>query len=236
MSKKSIIYFQNDEIEQGEVSNAYNTVFKPDDLLQISISALELETVKPFNLPAVAYATTTNAAVGTPQQQAYLIDNQGFINFPILGKLKIGGLSRQQTIALLKEKLNPDYVKNPSINIKILNFTVTVLGDVKQPGTYTIPNERITVLEAIGLAKDLNISGVRNIEVIREEKSEKRIYKLDLRSKKIFTSPVYYLQQNDIVYVKPNKSSYQDAAHNSNTGLFISVGSILVSLIAVLTR
>ncbi|MGG8497592.1 polysaccharide biosynthesis/export family protein [Tenacibaculum sp. TC6] len=236
VSKKDIIYFQNDQIEQNKVSNAYKTIFKPDDLLQITISALDLEAVKPFNLPSVAYATTTNSVVGTPQQQAYLIDNQGFIDFPLLGKLKIGGLTRLETIALLKDKLDPEYIKNPTINIKISNFTVTVLGDVKQPGTYTIPNERITVLEAIGLAKDLNISGIRNIEVIREENSEKKIYNLDLRSKNIFTSPVYYLQQNDIVYVKPNRSSSQDAAYNKNTGLFISIGSVLVALISVLTR
>ena len=236
VSKKQIVYFQNDTINQSLVSNNYKTVFKADDLLQITVSSLDLEAVKPFNLPAVTYATTTNNVIGTPQQQSYLIDNEGFIDFPLLGKLKFGGLTRSEAIQLLKNKLDPDYVKNPTINIKISNFTITVLGDVKTPGTFTIPNERITVLEAIGLAGDLNITGIRDIEVFREENNEKKSYKLDLKSNTIFTSPAYYLQQNDVVYVQPNKASSQDAAYNRNTGLFVSIGSVIVSLIAILTR
>ncbi|AUC14189.1 sugar transporter [Tenacibaculum sp. SZ-18] len=237
VSKKDITYFQYDEIEQAKVSNSYNTILKSDDLIQITISALDLEAVKSFNLPAVNFATTTNSAVGAPQQQSYLIDNEGFIDFPVLGRLKIGGLTRQQTIQLLRNKLDPDYIKNPTINIRIANYTITVLGDVRSPGTYTIPNERITILEAIGLAGDLNITGKRNsLKVFREINGKKVKYDVDLRSNKLFTSPVYYLQQNDLVYVDPNKSSSQDAAFNRNTGLFVSIGSILVSLIAVLTR
>ncbi|CAL2094132.1 polysaccharide biosynthesis/export family protein [Tenacibaculum sp. 190524A02b] len=236
VSKKEIVYFQNDQIEQAKISNSFKTIFKPDDLLQITISALDLDAVKPFNLPAVAYATTTNRVIGTPQQQTYLIDNKGYIDFPILGKLKIGGLTRPEVINLLRNKLDPEYIKNPTINIRIANFSVSVLGDVKTPGTFTIPNERITILEAVGLAGDLNISGIRDIEVIREEGSEKKVYKIDLRSNKIFTSPVYYLQQNDVVYVKPNKAKSQSASYNQNTGLFISIGSVLVALISVLTR
>ncbi|CAL2082733.1 polysaccharide biosynthesis/export family protein [Tenacibaculum sp. 190524A05c] len=237
VSKKNITYFQNDAIEQAKVSNSYKTVFKPDDLLQITVSAVDFETVKPFNLPAVSFATTTDRAIGTPQQQTYLIDNEGNIDFPVIGKLKIGGLTRQETITLLKNKLDPDYVKNPTINIRIANYTITVLGDVRKPGTYTIPNERITILEAIGLAGDLNITGKRNtVKVFREIDGKKKQFDIDLRSNKIFTSPVYYLQQNDLVYVDPNKSSSQDAAFNRNTGLFVSIGSIIVSLIAVLTR
>ena len=237
VSKKDITYFQYDEIEQASVSNSYQTVFKPDDLLQITISAVDFETVKSFNLPAVSFASTTDRAIGTPQQQTYLIDNDGFIDFPIIGKLKIGGLTRKESISMLKSKLDPDYVKNPTINIRIANYSVTVLGDVRNPGTYTIPNERITLLEAIGLAGDLNITGKRNtVKVFREIDGKKLKFEVDLRSNKIFTSPVYYLQQNDLVYVDQNKSSSQDAAFNRNTGLFVSIGSIIVSLIAVLTR
>lgn len=236
VSKKEIVYFQNDNINQSLVSNNYKTIFKADDLLQITVSALDLEAVQPFNLPAVTYATTTNNVIGTPQQQSYLIDNQGFVDFPLLGKIKLAGLSRSEAIRLLKDKLDPDYVKNPTINIRISNFTVTVLGDVKKPGTYTIPNERITVLEALGLSGDLNITGIRNIQVFREEKGEKKTYSLDLKSNTIFTSPAYYLQQNDVVYVQPNKASSQDAAYNRNAGLFVSVGSVIISLIAILTR
>ncbi|CAL2090886.1 polysaccharide biosynthesis/export family protein [Tenacibaculum sp. 190524A05c] len=237
VSKKNITYFQYDTIQQENVSNSYKTILKSDDLLQITISAVDLETVKPFNLPAVNFATTTNNIVGTPQQQAYLIDNEGFIDFPVIGKIKVGGLTRKQAIELLRNKLDPDYIKNPTINIRIANYTITVLGDVRNPGTYTIPNERITILEAIGLAGDLNITGKRNtVKVFREIDGKKIKYDVDLRSNNIFTSPVYYLQQNDLIYVDQNKSSSQDAAFNRNTGLFVSIGSIIVSLIAVLTR
>ena len=236
VSKKKIVYFQNDEVDQSKTNTTYKTVFKSDDLLQITISALDLEAVKPFNLPTVNYSAISDRAAGTPQQQSYLIDNKGFIDFPVLGKIKLAGLSRADAIDLLKNKLSPDYIKNPTINIKITNFSITVLGDVKNPGRFTIPNERISVLEAIGLAGDLSISGVRIIEIKREENNQIKTYKLDLRSNKIFNSPAYYLQQNDVVYVEPNKASSQNAAYNRNTGLFISLGSIIISLITILTR
>lgn len=237
VSKKEITYFQYDTIEQAKVSNSYKTIFKPDDLLQITISAIDFETVKPFNLPAVSFATTTDNPIGNPQQQTYLINNEGYIDFPVIGKIKLGGLTRQQAISLLKSKLDPDYVKNPTINIRIANFSITVLGDVKKPGTYTVPNERITILEAIGLAGDLNITGKRNtVKVFREIDGKKIEFNVDLRSNKVFTSPVYYLQQNDLVYVDQNKASSQNAAVNQNTGLFISVGSIIVSLIAIFVK
>ncbi|QMU64052.1 MAG: polysaccharide export protein [Flavobacteriaceae bacterium] len=237
VSKKKITYFQNDTIDQSKVSNNYKTIFKPDDLLQITISALDIDAVKPFNLAAIAFSATSSTS-GASQQQTYLIDSKGEINFPVLGKLKIGGLTREEAILLFKKKLDPDYVKNPTINIKITNFKITVLGDVRTPGTYTVPNERITVLEAIGLAGDLNISGERsNILLTREENGKKNFYTIDLLSSNTFTSPVYYLQQNDVIYVDPNKAKAQSAATNQNTSLFISLGSIIISLITVfLTR
>ena len=146
-------------------------------------------------------------------------------------------MSRNEAIQLLKNKLDPEYIKNPTINIRISNFTITVLGDVNKPGTFTVPNERITILEALGLAGDASISAERNnVLVVREIDNEKKQYRLDLRSNKLFTSPAYYLQQNDVVYIEPNKASSQDAAYNKNTGLFISLGSVLISLIAILTR
>ncbi len=237
VSRKDIVYFQNDKIDQTKVYNSYKTVFKADDLLQINISAADLDAVKPFNLSAVTYATSTNRAIGTPQQQAYLIDNKGYINFPVLGKLKLAGLTRVEVIDLLKNKLDPDYIRNPSINITISNFSITVLGAVARPGRFTIPNERITVLEALGLAGDLDIGAVRNnVKVHREENGTKKTYELDLRSNSIFTSPAYYLQQNDVVYAEPNKPSSQDAAYNRNSGLFISIASLLITVVTLLIR
>jgi polysaccharide export outer membrane protein len=237
VSKKDIIYFQNDEIDQSKVSNSYKTIIKPDDVLQITITALDIEAVRPFNLAAVNYATASNSAVGQAQQQTYLVDNKGEIEFPVLGKIKIGGLTRDETIALLRNKLAPDYIKDPNINIRIANYKISVMGDVQRPGSYNIPNERITILDALALAGDINISAQRNnILIIREEGGKKTQYRVDLRSNEVLTSPVYYLQQNDVVYVEPNYARIQSASSNSNTTLFISLTGLIITLATLLTR
>lgn len=237
VSKKRITRFQYDDINQSLVSNDYKTVFKPDDLLQITISAQDLKSVAPFNLPAVNFAAATGLAIAQPMQQAYLVDSKGRIDFPILGEIEVGGKTREEVIKAFKLRLDPDYVKKPTINIIISNFKVTVTGDVRRPGTFTIPNERITIIEAVGLAGDINISARRdNVLVVREELGKKTTYRVNLLSKELFTSPVYYLQQNDMVYVEPNNAKAQSAAFNQNTGLWVSIGSILISLMAVLTR
>ena len=237
VSNKDIAYFQFDEIEQANVSNKFETIFKPDDLLQITISSDNIEATKPFNLPAVTFSTTTGSATGTATQQTYLIDSKGEIDFPVLGRLKLGGLSREAALELLKDRLSPDYVTNPTVNIGIANFKVTVYGDVKSPGTFTIPNERVSILDAIGLAGDLNISGKRdNVLVIREESGRKVQYRVNLLSNKTLVSPVFYLQQNDVVYVEHNKARIQSASSNTNTSLFISVTGLIITIVSLLTR
>lgn len=236
VSKKDIVYFQFDEIDQSNISN-FKTIFKPDDLLEITISAQDVEAVRPFNLSAITYSTTSNSAIGVAQKQNYLIDSEGIIDMPVIGKIRVGGLTRDSAIELLKSNLEPDYIINPNINIRIANFKVSVFGDVRVPGSFVIPNERITILEAIALAGDLNISGQRNNILVQREEFGKIVqYRVNLLSNKISTSPVYYLQQNDVVYVEPNSAASQSASYNQNTGLFISIGSILISLITILTR
>tara|TARA_R110001606_G_scaffold86631_3_gene196125 strand:+ start:10104 stop:10880 length:777 start_codon:yes stop_codon:yes gene_type:complete len=237
VSKKDIVYFQNDTIDQSKVSNSYQTIIKPDDLLQIVINGQDIEAIRPFNLAAVAFTTSSDRAIGVAQQQTYLVDTNGEIDFPVLGKLKIGGLTRKEAIELLREKLSPDYVKDPNINIRIANYKISVMGDVKNPGTYNIPNERITILDALALAGDINISGQRNtILIIREEGNKKIQYRVDIRSNKLLTSPVYYLQQNDVVYVEPNYARIQSASSNSNTSLFISITTAIVAVATLLIR
>jgi polysaccharide export outer membrane protein len=237
VSKKDIVYFQNDEIDQLNVSNSYKTIIKPDDVLQITITALDIEAVRPFNLAAVTYSTSSNSAIGVAQQQTYLVDTNGEIEFPVLGKIKIGGLTRDESIDLLKSKLSPDYIKDPNVNIRISNYKISVMGDVQRPGSYNVPNERITILDALALAGDVNISGQRNnILIIREEENKKVQYKVDLLSNNIFTSPVYYLQQNDVVYVEPNYARIQSASANSNTSLFISITTAIVAVVTLLIR
>jgi polysaccharide export outer membrane protein len=231
VSTNDIVYLKNDHIDQSAVSNTYTTVFKPDDLLQITISAKNLAAVKIFNL-----ATPGSGEEGR-SQLSYLIDSKGEIDFPLLGAIKIGGLSREEAILLFKQKLDPAYVKDPTINIRITNFSVAILGDVNAPGNFTIRNERITILQAIALAGDLSLSGQRNnIMVVREENQTKKEYRFDLRSKKLYTSPVYYLQQNDLVYVQQNFAKIQSASSNSNTTLFVSITGLTIAIMAILLR
>lgn len=237
VSKKDIVYLQNDNIEQEKVSNNYVTIFKPDDLLLISVISQNPESAIPFNLPAVVVSASSNSAVGQASQLPYLVDSKGEIDFPLLGKVKIAGLTREEAIKLLKNKLTPKYLKNPNIYIRITNFKINVTGDVKVPGTYTISNERVTILDALSLAGDLNISARRdNVLVIREENNKKVEYRVDLRSRKLYTSPVFYLQQNDNIYVEPNYASIQSASSNSNTSLFISISGLAITIVSLLIR
>lgn len=235
VSKKNINYFQNDKEILFKNEKGFALKFKSDDLLTINVSSQDLEAVKSFNLPTVSYNAVTNTVNGIPKQQSYLIDAEGFIQFPVLGILKLKGLSRIEAIKIITSKLEP-FVNDASVNIQILNFKINVLGDVQKPGMFQIQNERITVLDALSLAGDTNISGERIVEVKRETENGIVTGFIDLKSNSLFASPFYYLQQNDVVYVNPNSSKIQSASYNQNTGLFISIGSVLISLISILTR
>ena len=236
-SRKKLVYFQNSTDPISTVSNnSYSPKFKPDDFLYIVVYGADDNSTKPFNLPPSLNSSNRGYSIGAPANQGFLINEKGEIDFPILGTIKIGGLERSQAIELLKEKIKP-YINNPIINIQIQNFKVTVLGEVKNPGTFTIPNERITLLEAIGLAGDLNITGVRNnILVIREENGQKKEYKIDLTTKEIFNSPVYYLNQNDVVYIQPNQARANSSLISAASSVFISTASLLITMINILTK
>lgn len=234
--RKKLTYFQGN-LTSTEANKNYTPTLKPDDLLSITVMSLDEIAAKPFNLPI----TTINQnyggyTQGTPTQPGYLIDADGNIDFPIIGKIKLAGLTRQAAIELLKEKLKT-YLNNPTIILRILNYKVTVLGEVRNPGTFTIPNERITLLEAIGIAGDLQITALRkNVIVVRENEGKRSETIVDLTSKDIFSSPVYYLQQNDVVYVEPNRAKRNSSAINaSNVSLVVSVISLLIT-VAVLFR
>ncbi len=223
--RKKMIYFQ-DDLNGLETSKNYNPVFHTDDILSITVMGMDPETVKPFNLP-ISNSLQTNSA----SPSGYLVDSEGNIDFPIIGKIKVAGLSRGVVIDTLKNKLKP-YLTSPSILIRILNFKVTVLGEVHFPGTFTIPNERITLPEAIGLSGDLLISGKRrNVLVIRDEQGIKTKYIVDLTSKQLFTSPVYYLNQNDVVYVEPNQTRLNSTAINpQNAALMVTVITFILTI------
>jgi len=236
-SREKIVYFQNKSpILSSAINHSYNQVYHSDDLLTITVSALDIDAVKPFNLPIVTYNNVAGTVTGQPKQQTYLIDSEGNIDFPVLGVIKIAGLDRMQATNLLKEKLKP-YVNNPIVNIRIINFKITVLGEVQKPGSYNIPYERITLPEAIGMAGDLLISGRRtNILVIRDENGKKTEARIDLTKDDLFNSPYYYLKQNDVVYVEPNKAKINSSSISNSTSVTISAISTIISLLAILTR
>ncbi|WP_299799169.1 polysaccharide biosynthesis/export family protein [uncultured Maribacter sp.] len=224
-SKKDVVYFQDASDYETIVSdNTHENTFKIDDVISINVSTLDSEASLPFN---VFKGVMTNGS--RPEQLDYIIDKQGNIDFPVLGEINLIGLTPEETKNLLKEKLQP-YLKDPIINIRLVNFTVTVLGQVNTPGTYAVNGEQITVLEAIGLANDLNIKGMRkNVLVIRDFNGTKVYTRIDLTSKDALTSPVYYLTQNDVVYVEPNNSAIKTSSLDNRAGIAISVASLLIT-------
>lgn len=232
-SKKDVVYFQNAGTFETIVDkNTFTPKFKVDDLVSIHISTLDPEASAPFNL----FRGATEGGI-TAQQVDYLIDDNGEIDFPVIGKIKIAGLSPEETRVLLRDRLS-EYLKDPIINIRLQNFTITVLGEVKIPGTYTVNGEKITILEALGLAGDLTIKGQReNIMVIRDFDGTKVYTRIDLTNKEALSSPVYYLTQNDVVYVEPNQSAITSSSLDNRATIAISIASILItSTVILITR
>lgn len=229
---KKLVYFQDSISENDSLSveSNFTPTLKTDDLLSITVTADDPETAIPFNLKQGNQNPNLNNGytMGNQERQGYLVDENGKINFPILGRMELAGLKRTEAISLLEDSLT-NYISNPIVNLQILNYKVTVLGDVGKPGTFKVPNERITVLEAIGLAGDLSITGNRkNVKVVRDENGKKTEHILDLTSSSVFSSPAYYLQQNDVVYVEPNT-----AARNNST-VWKTSGSIFISTVALI--
>jgi polysaccharide export outer membrane protein len=236
-SREKLVYFQNHKEVENETSG-YTPVLEVDDFLSVVVTSLDLETVEVFNTTSVNAPMGQNGYTqGAPAPIGYLVDSDGNINLPVIGLFHIAGLNRKEAILQLQDTLST-YAKDPIVQIQILNYKVTVIGDVVRPGTYNIPNERITILEALGLAGDLKMTGKRqNVLVIREENGKKLEYRVDLTSGDVFSSPVYYLKQNDVVYVEPNFRALSEASFiRSASGVFISTTSLIITIITLLTR
>lgn len=234
-SKKDVIYFQDaGNFETLVNKNSFTTKFKVDDLLSINVSTFDPQASAPFNLYT---APDENSTSSQQQRVNYLVDEAGEIDFPVIGKIRVAGLSQEELRVLLQKKLS-DYLKDPIINIRLRNFRITVLGEVNNPGTYSVNGEQITILEALGLAGDLTIKGLRdNIMVIRDFNGTKVYTRINLLKKDAMNSPVYYLTQNDVVYVEPNKSAITAYSLDNRASLAISIASILItSTLVLLTR
>jgi polysaccharide export outer membrane protein len=233
-----LVYFNGTNSDSIELSPNINfdVKLKVDDFLSIIISDLDEESATQFNIK-FSINQITGYSNGSNVLSGYLVDSQGAINMPVLGRIKVAGLSKNELIKILEDKLK-DYLKNPVVNITIQNYKVTVLGEVNMPGTYRIPNDRITILEAIGLAGDLKITGLRkNVIVIREVNGIQTKFTIDLTKSNFLNSPVYFLNQNDVVYIEPNVASMANSTFiKSNGTIFISISSLIISTLILLTR
>lgn len=237
-SKKDFLYLQSTAASTATESvSSYETTIQPDDVLLLLIASENAEVSAPYNLKAYSILNTTEAgAIGREQMQTYIVDKQGQIDFPLLGMIKVGGLTKAQAIALLKDKLK-DHVKDAVINLRILNYKVTVLGEVNKPGAITISSERITLLEALGMAGDLTIYGNRkNLLIVREVDGVKTMNRVDITQSDFLTSPFYYLTQNDVVYVEPNKTRINSSVIGPNVTVGISIVSLIITVIVLVTR
>ena len=234
-SRKNLVYFQEEPVEVDiNMSSPEQLIYKKDDILTINVSAFVQETVAPFNLTVAASNSNNNIGIqGNLQLQTYLVDYNGNIEFPVLGTIRVAGLTRTELTELLTKRIS-EYANDPIVNVRLTNFTVTVLGEVSRPGMFTIQDERITLIEALGLASDLTIYGKRqNVQLIREIDGKKTFSKIDLTSINAVNSPVYYLQQNDVIYVEPNKARVRSSSYNQNNGVIISAVGTLATIVAI---
>ncbi len=211
---------------------------QPKDMISIVVSSRNPELSAMFNLTNVSYQAggETSTTGSYNRILGYSVDNNGNIDFPIVGKINVSGLTRWQVADKVKEELvSRNLLKDPVISVEFLNFKVSVLGEVAHPGTYTVTGDKITLLEALSLAGDLTIYGRRDrVSVIREINGKRTVYINDLRSMDLFKSPSYYLKQNDVVLVEPNKVRAGQSTINENslksTSFWMSVGSFLVTI------
>jgi polysaccharide export outer membrane protein len=203
------------------------------------VNTVNPEASLPYNLLLQnSYTQGRSMSTGGGTLMPYLVDNEGYINFPVIGRLKVGGLTKSECENLILEKIRPYMAaaENPVVTVRMSSYSISVLGEVTRPGSYQVSREKINVLEALAQAGDLTIYGVRDrVKLIREDdKGRKEIHELNLNDANIVSSPYYYLQQNDIVYVEPNKVKAQNSSVGSMTTLWFSATSILISLTSLL--
>jgi polysaccharide export outer membrane protein len=238
-SYKNVPYMQDVETVNAAVQTqaAYDARIMPKDLLTITVSTTDPEASEPFNLTVqTAVSASSRSLTSQPMLQQYLVNNDGTVEFPILGSLQLGGLTKGEAEEMIREKLKPYLVETPIVTVRMVNYKISVLGEVSRPGTFTISNEKINVLEALAQAGDMTVYGLRdNVRLIREDAEGKQhIYTLNLNDADIVLSPYYYMQQNDILYVQPNKAKAKNSDIGSSTTLWFSATSILISLTSLL--
>ncbi|MDB5014473.1 MAG: polysaccharide export protein [Daejeonella sp.] len=219
---RNLVYF-SENTNGPKVSNQANveTRIQQNDLLNISVSSLSVESNALFNQPS------------TTVKEGYRVDKTGSINFPVVGKIKVDGLTLDQSQETIARKLD-QYVKNPTVNVKFLNFKVTVIGEVNRPATFTVTDERINLLEALGLAGDMTAFGKReNVLIIRETGGERTMARINLNNKDVLSSPYFNLKLNDVIYVEPVKAKAAQASQSNRVLPFVAAGVSLLSALVL---
>ena len=239
---KQVAYFQNiDTVNLAESRGLYDARIMPKDLLTITVVTSDPETSKPFNL-SVSNTLTNDGRLSTSTSTMlqYLVDNDGDINFPVLGTLHVQGLTKNQCQDLIAEKVKPYLAanENPVVTVSMSSYRVTVAGEVTTPKVVPVSTEKMSVLEALAQAGDLTIYGRRdNVLLIRENSDgQKEAHRLNLNDANIINSPYYYVQQNDYIYVEPNKVKAKNSAIGQSTTLWFSFVSILTSVAALVVN
>ena len=234
---KKINYIQDAQLDTALTMIANQGILiQPMDMISIVVSSRDPELARIYNLPVATYQAGSESSVSNFNQRliGYSVDNDGNIQFPELGTIHVAGLNRWQLAELIREKLS-SLVKDAVVTVQFMNFKISVTGEVTSPGVFDISGDKITIFEAISLARNLTIYGRRDgVYVIREQNGSRTIYQVDLRTVDMFNSPAYYLQQNDVVYVEPNKVRAGQSTINENNlksvSLWVSIGSFLSTL------
>ena len=236
-SKKDINYFQDTDSELELVTDIQNTFnfldIQPGDILDIQIKALNPESVLVFQRQS--FLNVQQAQVQNRAIEGYVVGKEGNINLPIVGNIDTSNQNTQSLAKEIQKALSP-YVNNSTVNVRVLNFRVSVLGEVNNPGTFTVLEERVSLPQVLGLAGDLTINGDRTILLIRNENGKNSHHDIDLTSAKFLQSPFYFLKQNDIVYVRPNDARVKSSGLVGNVGTLGSILSLAISIVLLITR
>lgn len=241
-SSKNVTYLQNlDSISLAPSRGLYDAKIMPKDQLMITVSTTDYEASRPFNLTvhnSLGSAGSISSGGGSLQQ--YVVDNSGFINFPVVGKIHVEGLTVHETEDLIKSKIQPYLARteNPIVTVRMASYRITVIGEVNKPGVIPVTTERMSILEALAQAGDLSIYGLRdNIALIRTDAAgEKHQVRLNLNDANIINSPYYYVQQDDVIYVEPNNVKAKNSSIGSSTTLWFSFIGIATSVASLLVN
>lgn len=237
-SYKKVPYLQDTYVKsEAQASHSmYDAKIMPKDLLTITVNTTdpEAEAADLFNLTVQSSfnSARSGSLTQSPTLQQYLVSNEGTIDFPVLGRLKVSGLTKTEAENLIREKLGAYLKESPIVTVRMASYKISVLGEVARPGIFTVNYEKINIFEALALAGDLTIWGMRdNVKLIREnEAGESEVININLNRSDIVGSPYYYLLQNDILYVTPNKAKAKNSGIGQTTSLWFSATSILVSV------